>query len=95
MTAERPPRLTVTIRTRLGQVLDMELEPDEAGEVHEASYPNGDGPVQPGPPRAGAHGHVRYRPNRFAIGSRQQVAGRSLLIARSVLSGLWSTTAGA
>ena len=36
MTAERPPRLTVTIRTRHGQVLDMDLEPDEASEVHEA-----------------------------------------------------------
>jgi hypothetical protein len=35
MTAEQP-RLTVTVRTRLGQVLDMELEPDEAAEVHEA-----------------------------------------------------------
>lgn len=28
--------LTVTVRTRLGQVLDRELEPDEAAEVQEA-----------------------------------------------------------
>lgn len=36
MTAERPPRLTVTVKTRLGQVLDVELGPEEAIEIHEA-----------------------------------------------------------
>jgi hypothetical protein len=30
------PILTVTVRTRLGQVLDLELGLDESAEVHEA-----------------------------------------------------------
>jgi hypothetical protein len=36
MTAERPPRLIVTVKTRLGQVLDIELGPEETTEVQEA-----------------------------------------------------------
>jgi hypothetical protein len=36
MPERETPHLTVTVRTRLGQVLDRELEPDEAAEVHEA-----------------------------------------------------------
>jgi hypothetical protein len=36
MTAERPPRLTVTVKTRPGQVLNLELGPDDAAEVNEA-----------------------------------------------------------
>jgi hypothetical protein len=36
MSAAETPRLTVTIRTRLGQVLDLELGPDESAEIHEA-----------------------------------------------------------
>jgi hypothetical protein len=36
MSAADTPRLTVTVRTRLGQVLDRELEPEEAAEIHEA-----------------------------------------------------------
>ena len=36
MVLERPRSLTVTVRTRIGQVLEMELEPDQAIEVDEA-----------------------------------------------------------
>jgi hypothetical protein len=34
--ADGAPGLTVTVRTRLGQVIDQELEPEAATEVREA-----------------------------------------------------------
>jgi hypothetical protein len=36
MALEQPRRLTVTVRTRQGQVLDVELDPEQAAEVDTA-----------------------------------------------------------
>ena len=36
MSASAGPQLTVTVRTRLGQVLDLDLGEQESAEVHEA-----------------------------------------------------------